>query len=101
VTRDEAMPFCVSYSTSLGSEHHDECFATKEEAVARAERVLQNFRCVWLGVYAKYENEVGNWDEDWVWFWWSDAVTDDPEWGPCPDAGECIPDQRRYRTRYR
>lgn len=55
-----------------------------EEAKSIAEQFSKQFRAVWL---AERGVRVDTRTADWFYFWWSEAVSDHPDWGPPEERG--------------
>ena len=94
------MRHSVRYSNAAYQDMHEKNFQTQKDAVEFVESIQGRYRYIWLSEFGAYQTGGGKWVSDWVYYWWSSAVTE-TEWGECPDAGWGRPAFRKYHTPYR
>jgi|SRR5208282_817626 len=94
------MTHIVSYSNAPYQDLHEQFFRTHPDAVEFAERFGKSYRYIWLCELGEYQTGTGKWVRDWIYHWWSAAVTE-TDWGECPDAGWGRPESRKHLAPYR
>ncbi len=91
------MSFCVECSNNphIGD---DECTFTEYfDTYEQASKFIEShsrFRAVWLSEEGYWINERGKQINDWFYFWWSDAVSKEGEYGSPEGRGRGYPSKR-------
>ncbi len=89
------MSFCVECSNNPHIEDEEctftEYFDTPEQASDFIER-HNRFKAIWLSEKGSWINERGKKiDGDWIYYWWSEAVSKDAAYGPPEGRGRGYP----------
>ena len=93
------MIFCVEGSNDPNTEEAAviEYYHNFDAAAGCADRLKQQFRCVWFCELGEYTTRTGSDRRCWVYFWW----TDQTNLGSLPQRGWGYPEDRETLVPYR